>query len=44
MKVAILVENGFEQSDMTEPRKALEQAGLKRASSLLFKDAFEYGK
>ncbi|HZP84602.1 MAG TPA: type 1 glutamine amidotransferase domain-containing protein [Chthonomonadaceae bacterium] len=26
-KVAILVENGFEQSEMTEPRKALDQAG-----------------
>ena len=26
-KVAILVENGFEQVEMTEPRKALEQAG-----------------
>ncbi len=25
--VAILVEHGFEQSEMTEPRKALEQAG-----------------
>jgi deglycase len=27
MKVAILVTNGFEQSEMTEPKKALEQAG-----------------
>lgn len=27
LKVAILVANGFEQSEMTEPRKALEQAG-----------------
>jgi protease I len=26
-KVAILVENGFEQVEMTEPRKALEEAG-----------------
>jgi len=26
-KVAILVEDGFEQVEMTEPRKALEQAG-----------------
>lgn len=26
-KVAILVENGFEQSELMEPRKALEQAG-----------------
>jgi protease I len=26
-KIAILVENGFEQSELTEPRKALEQAG-----------------
>ena len=26
-KVAILVENGFEQSEMTEPRKALDDAG-----------------
>lgn len=28
-KVAILVENGFEQSELMEPRKALEQAGAK---------------
>jgi protease I len=28
-KVAILVENGFEQSELTEPRKALEAAGAK---------------
>jgi protease I len=27
LKVAILVENGFEQVEMTEPRKALDQAG-----------------
>jgi protease I len=26
-KVAILVENGFEQSELTEPKQALEQAG-----------------
>ena len=26
-RVAILVENGFEQVELTEPRKALEQAG-----------------
>lgn len=26
-KVAILVDNGFEQSEMTEPRKALDEAG-----------------
>ncbi|HEY7120848.1 MAG TPA: type 1 glutamine amidotransferase domain-containing protein [Tepidisphaeraceae bacterium] len=26
-KVAILVENGFEQSEMSQPRKALEEAG-----------------
>lgn len=26
-KVAILVENGFEQSEMTEPRRALDEAG-----------------
>ncbi|HVT89313.1 MAG TPA: type 1 glutamine amidotransferase domain-containing protein [Tepidisphaeraceae bacterium] len=26
-KIAILVENGFEQVEMTEPRKALEEAG-----------------
>jgi len=26
-KIAILVENGFEQVEMTEPRQALEQAG-----------------
>jgi len=26
-KVAILVTNGFEQSELTEPKKALEQAG-----------------
>ncbi|HZZ65352.1 MAG TPA: type 1 glutamine amidotransferase domain-containing protein [Candidatus Baltobacteraceae bacterium] len=29
MKVAILVENMFEQVEMTEPRKALDQAGAK---------------
>ena len=29
MKVAILVAEGFEQVEMTEPRKALEQAGAK---------------
>lgn len=28
-KIAILVENGFEQVEMTEPRKALEAAGAK---------------
>jgi protease I len=28
-RVAILVENGFEQVEMTEPRKALEQAGAR---------------
>jgi protease I len=27
MKVAILVDNGFEQVELTEPKKALEQAG-----------------
>ncbi len=27
LKVAILVENGFEQVEMTEPRKALDRAG-----------------
>ena len=27
-KVAILVANGFEQSELFEPKKALEQAGL----------------
>jgi protease I len=27
LKVAILVENGFEQVEMTEPRKALDEAG-----------------
>lgn len=27
MKVAVLVADGFEQSEMTEPKKALEQAG-----------------
>ena len=27
LKVAILVENGFEQVELTEPRKALQQAG-----------------
>ncbi len=26
-KVAILIENGFEQVEMVEPRKALDQAG-----------------
>ncbi len=29
VKVAILVANGFEQAEMTEPRKALDQAGAK---------------
>ncbi len=29
IKVAILVANGFEQSEMTEPRKALDEAGVK---------------
>lgn len=29
IKVAILVADGFEQSEMVEPRKALEQAGAK---------------
>ncbi len=28
-KVAILVENGFEQVEMTEPRKALQEAGAR---------------
>src|SRR5690606_11449686 len=28
-KVAILVAEGFEQSEMTEPRKALEEAGAR---------------
>src|SRR4051812_47760384 len=27
VKVAILIDNGFEQVEMTEPRKALDQAG-----------------
>jgi protease I len=27
MKVAILVTDGFEQVELTEPRKALDQAG-----------------
>ena len=26
-KIAILVENGFEQVELTEPKQALEQAG-----------------
>jgi protease I len=30
-KVAILVENGFEQVELTEPRRALEQAGAQTA-------------
>jgi protease I len=30
-KVAILVAEGFEQSEMTEPRKALEEAGARTA-------------
>jgi protease I len=29
LKVAILVEDGFEEVEMTEPRKALDQAGAK---------------
>jgi putative intracellular protease/amidase len=28
-KVAIVVANGFEQVEVTEPKKALEQAGFK---------------
>ena len=28
-KVAILVENGFEQAELTEPKKALEEAGAR---------------
>jgi len=28
-RVAVLVDNGFEQSEMTEPKKALEQAGAR---------------
>lgn len=28
-KIAVLVDNGFEQSEMTEPKKALEAAGAK---------------
>ncbi len=28
-KIAILVTHGFEQSEMTEPKKALENAGAK---------------
>ena len=29
LKVAILVANGFEQVEMLEPRKALQEAGAK---------------
>src|SRR4051812_40539593 len=29
MRVAILVDNGFEQVEMTEPRKALDEAGAR---------------
>jgi putative intracellular protease/amidase len=29
MRIAVLVANGFEQSEMEEPRKALETAGAK---------------
>ena len=28
-RVAVLVDNGFEQSELTEPKKALEAAGAK---------------
>ena len=28
-RVAILVANGFEQSEMTDPKKALEAAGVR---------------
>jgi len=31
MKVAILVENGFEQVELTEPKKALEESGARTA-------------
>jgi protease I len=27
-RIAILVENGFEQEELTEPKRALEQAGM----------------
>jgi protease I len=30
MRVAILITNDFEQSEMTEPRKALDEAGARR--------------
>ena len=33
MKVAILVTDGFEQVELTEPRKALDQAGAIPVSS-----------
>jgi protease I len=29
MKVAILIEDGFEQVEMVEPRKAIDEAGAK---------------
>ena len=29
MSIAILLANGFEQSEMEEPKKALEEAGAK---------------
>ena len=28
MKVAILTENGFEQSELTSPKEAMEKAGV----------------
>jgi len=30
LKVAILIEDGFEQVEMVEPRKALDQAGAEK--------------
>ena len=28
-KVAIITENGFEESELTSPKKAMEEAGIK---------------
>jgi protease I len=47
LKIAILVADGFEQAEMTEPRKALEQAGAKTYLISPSKDkvrAWNYGQ
>jgi hypothetical protein len=43
IKVAILVSNGFEQSELSEPRKALDAAGQRRVSGLPSRGAYAVG-